>query len=103
MNKHLQFISHHTYRTLDTQGVRDLTANLTDFRILYQFNNRSFLRLTAQYQDIENVLRDPLNAGVTEQDRSLNKQLLYSYKVNPRTVFLLVILICLMTAIHKMI
>ena len=87
VNKHLQFISHHTYRTLDTQGERDLTANLTDFRILYQFNNRSFLRLTAQYQDIENVLRDPLNAGVTEQDRSLNKQLLYSYKVNPRTVF----------------
>ena len=89
LNEHLEFITHHTYRVIDTDNIRKLTANLTDLRLIYQFNNKSFLRLTAQYQDIENELRDPANLGVLEKDRSFNKQLLYSYKVNPRTVFFL--------------
>ena len=89
VNKHTQLFLHHTYNRLDTVGVRDQVANLSDLRLIYQFNTRSFLRLTAQYQNIENIFQDSLSAGTIEKDRSFNKQLLYSYKVNPRTVFFL--------------
>ncbi len=89
VNKHTQLFLHHTYNRLDTEGIRNQVANLTDLRLIYQFNNRSFLRLTAQFQNIENELLDAVNLGTVEKDRSFNKQLLYSYKVNPRTVFFL--------------
>ncbi len=88
INKHTQLFVHHTYDRLKVPGLRDRTANLTDLRLIYQFTPRSFLRLTAQYQNIESkslLVAD----GTVDKDRSFNKQLLYSYKVNPRTVFFL--------------
>jgi len=89
INKHTQLFVHHTYDRLKVPGLRDRTANLTDLRLIYQFTSRSFLRLTAQYQNIESESRLDADFGVVDKDRSFNKQLLYSYKVNPRTVFFL--------------
>ncbi|MEM7083278.1 MAG: hypothetical protein AAF465_11140, partial [Pseudomonadota bacterium] len=71
---------------------RDRVANLTDLRFIYQFSARSFLRLTAQYQDVESKPAGDaltLNAPPRTRSKDFNKQLLYSYKVNPRTVFFL--------------
>jgi len=87
VNKHTQLFLHHTIDTIEVDKLKERTANLTDLRLIYQFNTRSFLRLTAQYQDIENESLAVADFGAIEQDRSFNKQLLYSYKVNPRTVF----------------
>ncbi len=89
INKHIQLFVHHTYDRLKVSGLRDRTANLTDFRLIYQFNARSFLRLTAQLQDVESESRLPADFGEVNRERNFNKQLLYSYKVNPRTVFFL--------------
>ncbi|MFK8030475.1 MAG: DUF5916 domain-containing protein [Gammaproteobacteria bacterium] len=89
INKHTQLFVHHTYDRLKVSGLRNRTANLTDLRLIYQFTARSFLRLTAQYQNIENESRLDSNFGEVERSRDFNKQLLYSYKVNPRTVFFL--------------
>ena len=89
LNKHLNLNIRHTYNNLDSAGGRDLVANLTDARLKYQFNTRSFLRLTAQVENIKNTSQDPLDLGSVTRDRGLNMQLLYSYKVNPRTVFFL--------------
>ena len=62
------------------------TANLTDARLSYQFNNRSFVRWAVIYRDIE---RNPNNYidDVTAHYKGFSTQLLYSYKVNPQTVF----------------
>jgi Domain of unknown function (DUF5916)/Carbohydrate family 9 binding domain-like len=87
VNQHLLVRLQHTYNRLDTEdGQRIFKANLSDLRVTWQFNVRSFIRFTTQRQDIERnvaVYTDP-----TTQARSLTvgTQLLYSYKVNPQTV-----------------
>ncbi|MEM9304466.1 MAG: DUF5916 domain-containing protein, partial [Pseudomonadota bacterium] len=85
LGKHWQFDLRHTYQTLERDGGTVFTANQSDFRIAYQFDLRQRLRLTLQYTDVE---RDPtlyVN-DVDERFRDLSTQLIYSYKVNPRTV-----------------
>ncbi|HKJ19161.1 MAG TPA: hypothetical protein VJ993_00750, partial [Woeseiaceae bacterium] len=63
-------------------------ATLADTRLTWQFNLRSFLRLTIQYQDIE---RNPDQYLEEEHahEQEIGRQLLYSYKLNPQTVFFL--------------
>ena len=86
INRHLLMRLQHTRRTLDTQaGESIFEADLTDFRLTWQFNVRSFLRLTAQRQDIERN-PDVYAVPVESSTHNLGTQLLYSYKLNPRTV-----------------
>ena len=63
----------------DVNGGRLFTADLVDAEITYQFNNRSFLRFTAQYTDNERnpdlYIRD-----VDSRSTDLTTQLLYSYR-----------------------
>ena len=59
-----------------------------DTRLTWQFNLRSYLRLTVQSTDIErnlDVYIEPEDA----RERSIGRELLYSYKLNPQTVFFL--------------
>jgi hypothetical protein len=86
IGKNLQLNLRHTYRNLDVQDEQLFTANLTDFRVTYQFNQRQFLRLILVYSDIQ---RNAANYtfDVDETNRNLGTQLLYSYKVNPLTKF----------------
>lgn len=86
INRHLLLEASHIYRTLDADDAQVFTANLTDVRFSYQFSVRSFLRLALIYADIEynpdnNI--DPVDA----RERTLGTQLLYSYKINPQTLF----------------
>ncbi len=74
----------HNYEKLSRDGGNVYVANLTDLRLSWQFNLRQRLRLALQRSDL---LLDPtlFSAAVTPRDRSVNSQLIYSYKVNPRT------------------
>ncbi len=77
------------YDRLDTQeGARIFDAFVHDLRLTWQFSARSFLRLTLQIQDIE---RDPALyvEEVDARTEDVGRQLLYSYKLNPQTVFFL--------------
>ena len=63
-------------------------ANITDLRATYQFNNRSFIRLTTQYVDVDrnlNLYLDPNDLSSTNKD--IATQLLYSYKINAQSRF----------------
>ncbi len=75
----------HTFRNLKRDGGTVFEANQTDFRVGYQFDLRQRLRLTLQYTDVD---RDPslYVDEVDERFTRLGTQLIYSYKVNPRTV-----------------
>lgn len=86
LNRHLELRFRHTFETMDVAGDDLFTANLTDARISYQFNTRSFVRLAVIYRDIE---RNPDNYidDVNESYKGFSTQFLYSYKVNPQTVF----------------
>lgn len=89
INRHTQLLLHHDYDRLKVGGLRERVANLTDLVLKYQFNQRSFLRLTAQLQSIKSTSEALDDFGSVSRDRDFNKQLLYSYKLNPRTVFFL--------------
>lgn len=85
LGDHWSFSLRHRFRKLQRDGGTVFEANQSDFRIGYQFDLRQRLRLTLQSTDIE---RDP-SLYVDEVDRNftaLGTQLIYSYKVNPRTV-----------------
>ncbi len=91
LGKHLALDLRHTYQTLDTQDTSEpiFTANLSDARLTWQFNVRSFLRLVVQHQDIDRNLSLYHDDQTEGRSRSLATQLLYSYKLNPQTVFFL--------------
>ncbi|MDX1502478.1 MAG: DUF5916 domain-containing protein [Thermoanaerobaculia bacterium] len=82
---HLKANLDHTYQRLDVEGGELFTANLTQLRLVWQFDVRSFVRAIFQYRDIQ---RDPslYSFEVEPESQNLFTQLLYSYKVNPQTV-----------------
>jgi hypothetical protein len=62
-------------------------ATLTDLRLTWQFNVRSFVRVTLQDQNVERNVDLYNNRLTTDPSTSsLATQLLYSYKLNPQTV-----------------
>lgn len=78
-----------SFVTLDTQdGENIFDAKVYDLRLTWQFNSRSFLRFTTQRFDVERnqALYDD---EVDARSRDVGRQLLYSYKLNPQTVFFL--------------
>ncbi len=86
--KHLRLQLDHSYEKLDVDGGSLFTANLTQFRATYQFNNRTFVRWIAQHLNVD---RTPsLYSFETDaRSRDFFNQLLFSYKVNPQTVLFL--------------
>ncbi len=77
------------YSQLDTQaGESIFTAAVIDARATWQFSLRSFLRLTVQNTDVERNLAQYLEEE-DARSRDMGRQLLYSYKLNPQTVFFL--------------
>ena len=74
---------------LETQANEAIIdADVYDVRLTWQFNRRSYLRFTMQHFDITrnvDVYIDEVDANT----RDVGRQLLYSYKINPQTVFFL--------------
>jgi hypothetical protein len=73
-------------RLTSKDGPTVFSAKLTDLRLTWQFNLRSFVRLTLQSQDIERNVQLYNNRLTDPSTSSLGSQLLYSYKLNPQTV-----------------
>jgi predicted porin len=86
-NRHLLITLQHTAARLDDQaGERIFDADLTDLRLTWQFNVRSFLRFTTQQQNIERNVAQFIDPDTDAQTESRGAQLLYSYQLNPQTV-----------------
>ncbi len=77
------------FSSLETkQGEQIFDAGVLDARLTWQFSRRAFLRMVVQSSDIK---RNP-DVYVDEVDarsKDVGRQLLYSYKLNPQTVFFL--------------
>ena len=89
MTRNLYLRYRGTLVQLDTrEGDSIFDAGIHDVRLTWQFSVRSFLRFTTQFSDIERnqaVYVDDVDA----RTRRVGRQLLYSYKINPQTVFFL--------------
>lgn len=88
LGRHVAANVTHTLQQLDVAGGRLFTANLTQGRLIYHFNLRTFVRAIAQYR---NVTRDPslYTFTINRKSSDLFTQFLFSYKINPQTVFYL--------------
>jgi hypothetical protein len=82
----------HTLQRLGTQqddpaGSREriLNVGLSQARVVYHFNVRTFVRGIVQYQDVD-FSPTLFVVPVPDQRRTLFSQLLFAYKVNPQTV-----------------
>ncbi len=73
---------------MDVAGGELFNTNLLDARFIYQFSSKSFLRFILQYNDIRRN-QDFYLDSVNNHEKDLGTQLLYSYKINPQTVFFL--------------
>ncbi|MBT8145045.1 MAG: hypothetical protein KJO55_10110, partial [Gammaproteobacteria bacterium] len=89
INRNLMLRLNGTFVRLDSkEGPNIFDASVIDMRLTWQFSVRSFLRMTLQNRDIERNPDEHIDT-VTAQRRGLGRQLLYSYKLNPQTVFFL--------------
>lgn len=76
----------HTFERMSVDDGRLYSANVTQLTAKYQMSTKAFIRAIAQYVDYD------YNAGLyafplDPKYRHLFCQLLFSYKMNPRTVF----------------
>jgi len=87
INQHLLLRLRHTKSTLTAEtGQRIFDANLTDLRVTWQFNVRSYIRFTTQRQDLERNVEAYIDRTTPGRSITLGSQLLYAYKLNPQTV-----------------
>jgi hypothetical protein len=86
-NRHLLLGLQYTKSQLDDRtGSSIFDAELIDLRMTWQFNVRSFLRLTMQQQDVSRNVAGFLDPTTEARSKSRGAQLLYSYELNPQTV-----------------
>ncbi|MCO4797664.1 MAG: carbohydrate binding family 9 domain-containing protein [Colwelliaceae bacterium] len=91
VNEHLNVDFRYNYSQLEFEDSRIFTAHQSDIRIGYQFDMRSILKFVVQYTDIE---RNPelynyenIDDRPDKRSRYFSTQLIYSYKINPQTLF----------------
>lgn len=88
VGRHMRFSLLHTYERLEVEGGRLYRANLSELRGVYQFSLRTFVRAIIQYSDLWRN-RGLYQEEVAPTSRRLFTQVLFSYKINPQTVFFL--------------
>ncbi|MGB5659331.1 MAG: hypothetical protein WBO54_07585, partial [Thermoanaerobaculia bacterium] len=85
LGRHVNIRLEHTVQKLNVEGGKLFEANLSQLRLIYNFNVRTLVRGIFQWRDIE---RNPdlYSFAVEPKTETLFTQLLFSYKLNARTV-----------------
>jgi hypothetical protein len=86
--RRLNLVVSHSYERLSEGGDTIYTANLTQTKLVWNFSVRSFVRAVVQYRDLR---QNPAMYifPVDSRAKGFFAQFLFSYKLNPRTVFFL--------------
>ncbi len=94
LTTHLEVDLEYTYSELDVANNNVYQEQVANMRVSYQFDVRSYLKLNLSYVDID--LSESLNSNLLFSENSysaknkyLSSQLIYSYKINPQTLFFL--------------
>jgi hypothetical protein len=88
VGRHLRLQLDHDLQREEIDGKKLLQTDISQMALVYQLNIRTFFRAILQYTDLQfsRLYTDPAPA---ERDKHLFSQLLFSYKLNPQTVFFL--------------
>jgi len=84
IGRHAKLDLSRRYRELDLVEGKLFEAHITELRLVYQFNVRMFLRLIAQYNQVDFDNSPGFGAPPIDNEDLFN-QFLFSYKLNPRT------------------
>jgi hypothetical protein len=85
LGKHFRIHTDLTYERMTVGSAHLFTANIAQASAAYQFNTRAFLRAIVQHYSIDYNI-DQYEGGLPSEEKELLTQLLFSYKLNPRTV-----------------
>ncbi len=92
IGRHFTLTVDHRFQRMKVHSIKLYDANVSNARLIYHFNRRTFLRLNLQHVDYnynpDNYLEENREYYMTNT-RNLFTQLLFSYKINPQTVFYL--------------
>ena len=83
--QHLRLTAFHSFERMSVEDNRLYTANISQATVIYHFNAKAFVRAILQYYDYDynvanyTIPREP-------EFKQFFTQLLFSYKINPRTV-----------------
>ncbi|MCW8856104.1 MAG: carbohydrate binding family 9 domain-containing protein [Kangiella sp.] len=86
---HWSFRSEWQFTDFDVPQGQLFKADIFNFDSRYQFNNYSYLKLVLRYTDVDFNAALYSNPSQVSEETIINRQLLYGYKWNPRTVFYL--------------
>lgn len=86
--RHLKLDVDYTFERMEVEDRHLYTANISTVAFNYHLNSRAFARAIVQYLDYR-YNQDNYSFPVVESERQLMTQLLFSYKLNPRTVLFL--------------
>ncbi|MCF6288185.1 MAG: carbohydrate binding family 9 domain-containing protein [Proteobacteria bacterium] len=85
LGQHLSMNLAHNFRQLSRDGGNVFVANQSDLRFSYQFNIRQRLRYALINTNINRDI-SLYDSDIDSHTRRLSNQLIYSYKVNPKTL-----------------
>jgi hypothetical protein len=88
LGRHFRLALNHNFERMSANDARLYTANISQLTAVYQFNVRMFFRAILQYVNYD-YNPDNYTFEQDSEDRRLFSQLLFSYKLNPRTVLFL--------------
>ncbi|MFC1851349.1 DUF5916 domain-containing protein [candidate division CSSED10-310 bacterium] len=86
--EHVSVDLNHTYEDMRVQAKRLYIANISQSTIIYQFNQRTFLRAILQYIKYDRNTEN-YSYEIDSESEMMFSQFLFSYKINPRTVLFL--------------
>jgi hypothetical protein len=88
LGKHLRLDVGHAYEYMSVNSVQLYTANISQLSAVYHFNVRTFFRSIFQYVNYDYNVNN-YTYDQNPEFKQLFTQLLFSYKINPFTVFFL--------------
>jgi len=86
--RHLRLDLSHAFERLTVDAGRLFTANISQVRAVYSFTRRAFFRTIVQYVHYDRQAEN-YTFSVDPVSKSVFSQLLFTYKINPQTVFYL--------------
>ena len=90
INKNMQLEAEYDYSYLEVDDGELYNAWVIDSKFIWQFNSRQQLRFIVQYTQLNqdrSLYKNP--EYINDKDEYLTTQLLYSYTINPQTLFYL--------------
>lgn len=88
LGKHLHLETRYVYTNFQVSGERLFLTNTLEGKFIWQINTNTYLRMILQFADIRRN-QEMYSIAVNDINRKIFGQLLFSYKLNPRTVLYL--------------